>query len=219
MRTKFWGLVEYPVVYQAMRNFSENRMAETPDELWLCEHPAVFTQGIAGKCENIVNARSIPVVMTNRGGQVTYHGPGQVLAYPLLDLKRLGIYVKEYVYRLEHVIIKTLESLDITGHRVKGAPGVYVDVVHPGGHQQLHASVEGGFAGLAKIAAIGVKVTKHCTYHGLAFNVKMDLSPFQDINPCGYADLPVIDLAGLGINSDCVTVANCLRDKIILHFG
>jgi lipoyl(octanoyl) transferase len=219
LHTKFLGLLEYATVFQAMRSFSETRGTQTPDELWICQHPAVFTQGVAGKSEHILNARGVPVVITNRGGQVTYHGPGQILVYPLLNLRRLGIYVKEYVYRLEHAIIKTLEYFNVTGYRVPGAPGVYVDADNPGGHRMLQSSAEGDFGGLSKIAAIGVKVTQHCTYHGLALNVKMDLSPFGDINPCGYANLPVIDLFRLGVRADLDDVENCLRDKLVLHFS
>ena len=133
----------------------------------------------------------IPVVASDRGGQVTYHGPGQVVAYPLVDLRRLGIYVKEYVFRLEQALLKTLESHGVTGHRVRGEPGIYVRLDDPFGHAALPAPGRSGdeFEGLGKIAALGVKVSRHCTYHGVALNVAMDLRPFERINPCGYAGL------------------------------
>ena len=125
-RIKHLGRVDYLPTVEAMRVFTETRAATDADEIWICEHPSVYTQGIAGRAAHVLDARGIPVVQTNRGGQVTYHGLGQVVAYPLVDLRRLGIYVKEYVYRLEHCIIKTLESFGVTGHRVAGAPGIYV---------------------------------------------------------------------------------------------
>ena len=137
------GRVEYAPTAEAMRDFTESRTQGTPDEIWLCEHPPVYTQGLAGKAEHVLAAHGIPVVQTNRGGQVTYHGPGQVVAYPLVDLKRLGIYVKEYVYRLEQAVIKTLEHYDVTGHRVRGAPGIYVRLADPGAHAVLASAAAG----------------------------------------------------------------------------
>ena len=136
----------------------------------------------------MLDARGIPVVRSDRGGQVTYHGPGQVVAYPLVDLRRLHIYVKEYVYRLEQAVLKTLESLGVTGHRVAGAPGIYVRLDDPFGHAALNgpSAPADRFRGLGKIAALGVKVSRHCAYHGVALNVEMDLSPFDGIDPCGY---------------------------------
>ncbi|MEY2621351.1 MAG: Octanoyltransferase [Pseudomonadota bacterium] len=128
------GLVEYVHTYEEMRSFTESRLADTPDELWLCEHPPVFTQGLAGRAEHLLNPGDIPVVATNRGGQVTYHGPGQVVAYPLLDLKRRGFFVKELVYRLEEAVIRSLRHFGVTGHRVSGAPGIYVVLDDPFGH-------------------------------------------------------------------------------------
>lgn len=211
-----------------MRAFTERRDAGTPDEIWLCEHPPVYTQGVAGKPDHILNPHGIPVVQTNRGGQVTYHGPGQVVAYPLIDLKRLGIYVKEYVYRLEHCVIKTLEGLDVTGHRVPGAPGIYVRLADPFGHAPLEdaapaerAGVQGAdpFRGLGKIAALGIKVSRHCTYHGVALNVAMDLDPFHGINPCGYAGLETVDLATLRVYTDWATVAGQLGAKLASHLA
>jgi len=222
------GRVEYAPTLEAMRAFTEQRGADTPDEIWLCEHPPVYTQGIAGKAEHILNPHGIPVVQTNRGGQVTYHGPGQVVAYPLIDLKRLGIYVKEYVYRIEHCVIKTLESFDVTGHRVPGAPGIYVRLADPFGHAPLEdkppAEREGvraadPFRGLGKIAALGIKVSRHCTYHGVALNVAMDLNPFHGINPCGYAGLETVDLATLRVFTDWATVAEQLGSRLASHLA
>jgi lipoyl(octanoyl) transferase len=202
-----------------MRGFSEQRDEATSDEIWLCEHAPVYTQGLAGQADHVLNPRGIPVVQTNRGGQVTYHGPGQVVAYPLIDLKRLGIYVKEYVYRLEHCVIKTLESFGITGQRVAGAPGIYVELADPAGHAARTGPRQDPFEGLGKIAALGIKVTRHCTYHGVALNVAMDLSPFEGINPCGYAGLQTVDLAKIGVSTDWDTVAGRLGDKLASHLS
>ena len=134
---KFLGCVDYPATYAAMQTFTAERTQDTPDELWICEHFPVYTQGLAGKKEHIFNPGEIPVVATNRGGQVTYHGPGQVVAYPLLDLKRAGYFVKEYVYRIEEAVIRTLMQFGVTGHRVAGAPGIYVRLDDPGSHALL----------------------------------------------------------------------------------
>ncbi len=202
-----------------IRRFTESRTVDTPDEIWLCEHAPVFTQGIAGKAEHVLIAGDVPVVQTNRGGQVTYHGPGQVVAYPLIDLKRLNIYVKEYVYRLEHCLLKMLESFEVTGHRVAGAPGIYVKLDDPFGHSALTGPSTDPFKGLGKIAALGIKVSRHCTYHGVALNVAMDLSPFHRINPCGYAGLATVDLATLGVPTDWNTVAQRLGDKLAAHLS
>lgn len=213
------GRVDYAATLDEMRAFTEARHADTPDEIWLCEHEPVYTQGVAGKADHVLDAHGIPIVQTNRGGQVTYHGPGQVVAYPLIDLKRLNIYVKEYVYRLEHCVIKTLESFGVTGHRVAGAPGIYVNLADPFGHAALTGPRVDPFAGLGKIAALGIKVSRHCTYHGVALNVAMDLSPFGGINPCGYAGLQTIDLATLGVHTDWNTVATRLGDKLAAHLS
>lgn len=184
-----------------MREFTAGRTRETPDELWLVEHDPVFTQGIAGRAEHVRSPGAIPIVPTARGGQVTYHGPGQLVAYPLVDLLRLGIYVKEYVYRLEHAVIDVLASAGVTGHRVTGAPGIYVRLDDPFGHARLPAVAPGAdpFAGLGKIAALGIKVSRHRAYHGLALNLAMDLEPFSRIDPCGYAGLRTVDLRSLGV--------------------
>ncbi|MBE7367071.1 lipoyl(octanoyl) transferase LipB [Ramlibacter pallidus] len=201
MQVKVLGRVDYLPTYQAMQAFTEARTSETPDELWLCEHPPVFTQGLAGKPDHLLQPGAIPVVATNRGGQVTYHGPGQVVAYPLLDLKRKGYFVKEYVYRLEEALIRTLAHFGVTGHRVAGAPGIYVRLADPGSHQALTGPSGDPFAGLGKIAALGIKVSRHATYHGLALNVAMDLEPFSRINPCGYAGLQTVDLSTIGVST------------------
>ena len=201
MRTLNLGPRPYADTEAAMRAFTAARTADTEDELWLVEHPPVFTQGVAGKDEHVLLAGDIPVVRTERGGQVTYHGPGQVVAYPLVDLKRLGIYVKEYVFRLEAATIETLGEFGVTGHRVKGAPGIYVRLAEPGGHARLTDDEAAGFVGLGKIAALGIKVSQHRTYHGLALNVAMDLEPYRRINPCGYEGLRTVDLRSVGVDA------------------
>ena len=213
------GRVDYLPTEAAMQRFTAERTADTPDEIWLCEHPPVYTQGVAGKPEHVLDPHGIPVVRTNRGGQVTYHGPGQVVAYPLIDLKRLGIYVKEYVYRLEHCVTKTLEAVGVTGHRVAGAPGIYVILADPFGHAALTSPQRDAFAGLGKVAALGVKVRRHCTYHGVALNVAMDLTPFQGINPCGHAGLQTVDLTTLGVDANWASVARLLGDKLASHLS
>ncbi len=216
MRVQVLGRRGYVDCLTAMRDFTAQRTADTEDELWLVEHPPVYTQGIAGRAEHVLDARGIEVVQSNRGGQVTYHGPGQVVAYPLLDLRRMRIYVKEYVYRLEQAVLKLLEDHGVTGHRVTGAPGVYVRLDDPFGHAQLNGPRPPGdpFRGLGKIAALGIKVSNHCAYHGVALNVAMDLSPFERIDPCGYAGLRAVDLATLGVHTDWATVARQLGQRL-----
>lgn len=216
-----WGLVDYATTYQAMQDFTAVRNAHTPDELWLCEHPPVFTQGLAGQADHVLFPGDIPVVSTNRGGQVTFHGPGQVVAYALIDLQRAGYFIKEYVHRIEEAVIKTLLHFDVTGHRVAGAPGVYVRPGAPQDHQVLAKRPQKGphkappnFEGLAKIAALGVKVARHCTYHGVALNVRMDLSPFGQINPCGHAGLQTTDLFTIGVDVSWQTAADVLSHKL-----
>jgi lipoyl(octanoyl) transferase len=208
------GRVDYEPTLAAMRAFTDARRPDTPDEIWLCEHPPVYTQGVAGKDEHVLDARGIPVVQTNRGGQVTYHGPGQVIAYPLIDLRRLNIYVKEYVYRLEQALIKTLEAFGVTGHRVPGAPGIYVRLADPFGHAALTGPRIDPFEGLGKIAALGVKVSRHCSYHGVALNVAMDLQPFAGINPCGYAGLRTVDLSTIDVQVSWEEAADVLGRKL-----
>ena len=211
----------YEPTVDAMKAFTAERTSATPDEIWLVEHAPVFTQGLAGKAEHLFDAGAVPVVQTNRGGQVTYHGPGQVVAYPLIDLRRLGIYVKEFVFRLEEAVLRTLADLDVTGHRVPGAPGIYVKLADPFGHGALGTDrpAHDPFQGLGKIAALGVKVSNHCTYHGVALNVAMDLQPFGRINPCGYAGLETVDLATLGVVADRATVADALGRRLRAQFS
>ncbi len=213
------GRVDYAATVDAMRGFSEQRGDDTPDEIWLCEHAPVYTQGIAGRAQHVLNPGGIPVVQTNRGGQVTYHGPGQVVAYPLIDLKRLHIYVKEYVYRIEDAVLRTLAAFDVTGHRVAGAPGIYVKLDDPFGHAALTGPRRDPFEGLGKIAALGIKVSQHRTYHGVALNVAMDLAPFEGIDPCGYAGLKTVDLAKIGVFTDWDSVARQLGDRLAANLA
>jgi lipoyl(octanoyl) transferase len=168
------GRADYLPVWHAMQQFTDARTEQTPDELWLVEHPPVFTQGQAGKSEHVLAPGDIPVVQVDRGGQVTYHGPGQIVAYPLVDLRRLRIGVRDLVCRIEEAIIQVLASHGVAGERIAGAPGIYV--------------------GGAKIAALGLRVRRGCAFHGLAFNIDMDLEPFGRINPCGFQGLEVTQL-------------------------
>lgn len=216
MQPRLLGRLDYEPTYRAMQEFTATRGEDTPDELWLCEHPPVFTQGLAGKAEHVLSPGAIPVVATNRGGQVTYHGPGQVVAYPLIDLRRRGYFVKEYVYRLEEAVVRTLAEFGVTGHRVAGAPGIYVRLADPFSHQALQGPREPGheFDGLGKIGALGVKVSRHCTYHGLALNVAMDLEPFSRIHPCGYAGLETTDLSTIGVSTRWNEAAQVLGQKL-----
>ncbi len=216
------GRVDYLPTEAAMARFTAERTEGTPDEIWLCEHPPVYTQGLSGQAGHVLNPQGIPIVQTRRGGQVTYHGPGQVVAYPLVDLRRLGIYVKEYVYRLEHCVLKTLEAAGVTGQRVAGAPGIYVNLADPFGHSALTGPRVDPFAGLGKIAALGIKVSRHCTYHGVALNVAMDLRPYDGINPCGYAGLKTVDLATLGVpaeRADWAETARQLGNRLASHLS
>ncbi|WP_369818126.1 lipoyl(octanoyl) transferase LipB [Acidovorax sp. Root219] len=206
-----------------MQAYTATRTADTPDALWLCEHDALYTQGLAGKSDHLLNPGAIPVVPTNRGGQVTFHGPGQVVAYPLIDLQRAGYYVKEYVYRLEEALIRTLAHFGVTGHRVAGAPGIYVRLDDPHSHALLpqrpqkregQTAPEPDFEGLGKIAALGIKVSRHSTYHGAALNVEMDLEPFGRINPCGYAGLRTVDLSTIGVQTTWEEAAQVLGQQL-----
>jgi lipoyl(octanoyl) transferase len=215
------GHVEYPETYDAMRRFAAERGEHTPDVLWMCEHPPVFTQGLAGKADHLLNPGAIPVVQTDRGGQVTYHGPGQVVAYPLLDLRRTGYFVKEYVYRLEEAVLRTLAHFGVTGHRVAGSPGIYVRLDDPFSHAALTGpfSPADPFRGLGKIAALGIKVARHGTYHGVSFNVAMDLEPFSRINPCGYAGLQTVDLSTIGVHTTWEEAAHVLSQKLVTYLA
>ncbi len=193
------GRQPYPPVWQAMRAFTDGRDATTTDELWLLQHDPVFTLGQAGKWEHVLAAGEIPVIPVDRGGQVTYHGPGQIVAYPLLDLRRLGLGVRELVHRIEQAIIDTLDVWNVVAARRDGAPGVYV--------------------GGAKIAALGLRVRRGCSFHGLAFNVAMDLEPFHRINPCGYQGLAVTQLSDLGGPSRLADVEDVLIGQLCRQFG
>lgn len=221
MLVKHLGRVDYLDTFDAMRTFTAARDDATPDELWLCEHPPTFTQGLAGLAHHVLAPGNIPVVASDRGGQVTHHGPGQVMAYPLINLKRRGYFVKEYVYRLEESVIRTLLHLGVTGHRVADAPGIYVRLNSPDAHALLPNRPQGrhvgagysapaankDFRGLGKVAALGIKVSRHCTYHGAALNVRMDLEPFHRINPCGYEGLAAVDLFTIGVDVPFADVA------------
>ena len=228
---QYLGRVDYAPTARAMQTFTEDRSGDTADALWLCEHPPVFTQGVAGKSEHLLNPGDIPVATTSRGGQVTFHGPGQVVAYPLLDLRRAGYFVKEYVYRLEESVIRTLAHFNVTGHRVAHAPGIYVRLDDPYSHaalsQQPRSPKPGDattraspdFSGLGKIAALGIKVSRHCTLHGVALNVAMDLSPYQRINPCGYAGLSTVDLSTIGVHTTWDEVAQVLSEQLVARLS
>ncbi len=185
----------YRPVWQQMQAFTATRTDSTPDELWFVEHPAVFTQGQAGKAEHILNPGDIPIVQTDRGGQVTFHGPGQMVVYPLLNLKRLGLGVREFVSVLEQSVIETLEFWGIAATARKQAPGVYV--------------------GERKIASLGLRVRRGCCYHGLSLNVTMNLEPFSRINPCGYNDLEVTDLQAL---ADCRVTVDDVKPRWLSQF-
>jgi lipoyl(octanoyl) transferase len=179
------GRVDYQHTWDAMRAFTDARTPDTDDELWVCEHAPVFTQGVAGKPEHLLfNPTNIPVIKTDRGGQITYHGPGQAMVYVLFNLKRAGYGVRAMVMRIESAVIALLESYGVAAYGKRDAPGVYVTIE----------------AQEAKIAALGLKVRNGHTYHGLAFNVNMDLTPFSAINPCGYEGLRVTHLHELGVN-------------------
>lgn len=204
------GRADYEPTWRAMREFTLSRTSETPDELWLVEHSPVFTLGQAGRREHLIAPTDIPIVTTDRGGQITYHGPGQVVAYPLLDLRRLGIFAKELVFRIEQAVIQTLDSFGVDGRRVVGAPGIYVP---------WEDSTSLQFAGLAKIAAIGIKITRSRSYHGIALNVAMDRAPFSLIDPCGYAGLTTVDLAALGVRTDWASVADRLAMRLQAHLS
>ena len=219
MRTRSLARRPYPETEAAMRAFTAARSDDTEDELWLVEHDPVFTQGVAGKQAHVLAAAEIPVLRTERGGQVTYHGPGQVVAYPLVNLRRLGIYVKEYVFRIEAALIDTLAEYGVTGHRVAGAPGIYVRLADPFGHAVLAPASVDPFKGLGKIAALGIKVSRHCSYHGAALNVAMDLEPFGRINPCGYAGLQTVDLRSIGVAATWQDAAARLAAQLQRRLG
>ena len=194
---KLLGQVDYEPTWRRMQDFTARREPETPDELWLCEHPPVFTQGLAGKPEHLLADIGIPVVKIDRGGQVTYHGPGQLVCYLLLDLKRRGLTIKGLVNRMEQAVIDLLADYGVNAERLVGAPGVYV--------------------GGAKIAALGLKVKSNCCYHGLALNVAMDLAPFTAINPCGYAGMAVTQLSAFDSRAKVEGVGAQLIEQLRQH--
>ena len=189
----------YAPVWRAMQAFTDARGEDSPDELWLVEHDPVFTLGQAGKPEHVLAPGDIPVVQVDRGGQVTYHGPGQIVAYPLLDLRRLKLGVRDYVCRIEQALIDTLATWEITAVRKDGAPGVYVDG--------------------AKIGALGLRVRRGCSFHGLAFNVGMDLEPFARINPCGYQGLQVTSVVNCGGPGTLAAVKPVLVANLAAQLG
>ena len=198
---RWLGRVEYEPTWQAMRDFNTARDEHTPDELWVCEHPSVYTLGQAGKPEHLLVAGDIPLVATDRGGQITYHGPGQIVVYVLVDLTRRRLKVRELVTRIEQAIIDLLADYGVAADRLDGAPGVYVGRTSGG---------SGDYAGCAKIAALGLRIRQGRSYHGLSLNVAMNLSPFAAINPCGYAGMAVTDLRAQGIGAQQGAVAEAL---------
>jgi lipoyl(octanoyl) transferase len=198
LRIRRLGRTDYEPTWRAMQAFTDQRDEATDDELWLLEHPPVFTQGQSGKAEHVLAPGDIPVIQVDRGGQVTYHGPGQIVAYPLVDLKRLGVGVRDFVHRIEEAIIRVLARYGVEGQRVEGAPGIYVDG--------------------DKIASLGLRVRRACTFHGLAFNIDMDLEPFGRINPCGFAGLRVIRLCDLA-EVEFGAVEDHLVEELAEQFG
>lgn len=198
MRIRHLGCADYQSVFEQMRAFTEARLPESEDELWVVEHPPVFTQGMAGKPEHLLNPHNIPVVQTDRGGQITYHGPGQLVVYTLIDFHRRGISVRELVSRIENAIIATLSDYSIRAHNDPARPGVYV--------------------GEAKIASLGLRIRQNSVYHGLSLNVAMDLTPFSYINPCGYAGMAMTQMADwLNPAPGLEEVAEKLTRQLIRH--
>ncbi|NNE38975.1 MAG: lipoyl(octanoyl) transferase LipB [Gammaproteobacteria bacterium] len=193
------GKVDYLTGFKDQKRFIDLRQADTQDEIWCLEHHPVYTLGLSGKTEHILSDAGIPVVQSDRGGQVTYHGPGQLVVYPLLDLKRLKMTVKHYVHQLEQAIIDTLNHYNIAAHRISGAPGVYVDD--------------------KKVAALGIRIRRGYCYHGIAINIDMDLTPFNDINPCGFKDLKVTQLKDLGVDVKISDVVPVLANSMVNALG
>ncbi|HEY8537375.1 MAG TPA: lipoyl(octanoyl) transferase LipB [Steroidobacteraceae bacterium] len=198
--TLHWlGRVEYEPTWRSMQQLTATRDAGTPDQIWFLEHPPVFTLGMNGRPEHVLAPGDIPVINIDRGGQVTYHGPGQLVVYPLIDMRRARIGVRQLVVALEDAVIALCRERGVTASGRRDAPGVYVDG--------------------RKLASIGLRVSRGCSYHGLALNVAMDLEPFQRINPCGYAGLQVTDLATLGIADSLVNVAHALAPHLLRILG
>ena len=192
---RWLGRVESEPTWRAMQAFTDQRTSATPDEIWFLEHPPVFTLGMNAAPEHLLAPGDIPVVQIDRGGQVTYHGPGQLVVYPLIDVRRAGLGVRQLVMSLENAIIDLLASWNITAVAKREAPGVYVNG--------------------RKVASIGLRIRRGSSYHGLAFNVAMDLQPFQRINPCGYRGLEVTDLRSLGVNASVQEVADALSPRLL----
>ena len=192
------GRVPYEPTWRAMQDFTTQRDASTPDELWLVEHPPVYTLGQAGKAEHLLHVTDIPLVKIDRAGQITYHGPGQVVGYLLLDLHRRGLKVREMVNLLDQALIDCIADYGLDARRKDGAPGVYIDG--------------------AKVAALGLRVKNGCSYHGLSLNVDMDLTPFTWINPCGYSGLQTIQLKDFGVTEGPEEVATRLLGHLQRHF-
>ena len=202
--TRTWAVRDlgrraYAPIWHAMQAYTDARTADTPDELWLVEHDPVFTQGQAGKAEHVLFPGEIPVVQVDRGGQVTYHGPGQLVAYPLVDLRRAGLGVRDLVTRIEQAVIDSLATWGIVGRRRDGAPGIYVDD--------------------AKVMALGLRVRRGCSFHGLAFNIAMDLAPYARINPCGFQGLRVTSVLDLGGPGDLAAVKPVLVRELSRQLG
>ncbi|MGI4982852.1 MAG: lipoyl(octanoyl) transferase LipB [Janthinobacterium lividum] len=200
---RWLGRAAYRPTFEAMQAFTDARTAATPDEIWLVEHPPVYTLGQAGNPAHLLTQRGdVELVRVDRGGQITYHGPGQVVAYMLIDLRRRGVMVREFVQRIEQAVIDTLAAYNLRGERHAGAPGIYL--------------ADGPLTG-AKIAALGLKIRHGCSYHGVSLNVQMDLRPFDDINPCGYAGLQTVDMALSGVNAGWQEVAQTLAARLAAH--
>jgi lipoyl(octanoyl) transferase len=205
VEVKYLGLQDYLTTYEAMKVFTQKRTEFTKDQIWVLEHPSVFTLGLAGENKHLLDQNSgIPLVPVDRGGQITYHGPGQLVVYLLLNLKRQNLYVREFVNKIEQAVIDTLAQLEVHAERKSGAPGIYLNDKNSG-YEHLSG---------AKIAALGLKITKQCSYHGLSLNVKMDLKPFEMINPCGYEGLQTVDLATLNKNVTILEVSDTLIKQL-----
>jgi lipoyl(octanoyl) transferase len=193
------GLQDYEPVWRAMQRFTDHRDATTPDEIWLCEHHPVFTLGLNAALKHLLAPGDIPVVQIDRGGQVTYHGPGQLMIYPMIDLKRAGLGVRHLVTALEQTVVDLLREFDIQAASRKDAPGVYVNG--------------------RKVASVGLRVRRGASYHGMALNIDVDLEPFSRINPCGFSDLEVTDLAALGINESTAEIQERVQGHLLSHLG
>ena len=194
LNIRYLGLQPYQTTWQAMSDFTEQRGADTIDEIWLVEHPSVFTQGLAGKAEHLLTQTNIPIVKSDRGGQITYHAPGQLIAYLLINIRRKDFNVRSLVSIIEQGIIDLLADFNVIAIAKPDAPGVYVDG--------------------KKIASLGLKIRKGCSFHGLALNVDMDLSPFLQINPCGYAGLEMTQCRDLGVVSSVAELSPLLIEKL-----